>query len=155
MAEASRLSSQHESLRLSAIHRIVTDRDTGKQKGFAFLEFFDTQTAESAIRNLNEHDLNGRKLKVHFAANDMDSKIRQGKGVLMISVASGVCPQYQHMPQCYTIFQVRAHPASLNVIVRCAAVTGRQGSVWSMLPCLPANCIRYSPPNTLRALLCL
>ncbi|CAL5225319.1 g8121 [Coccomyxa viridis] len=59
--------------------RIVTDRDTGKQKGFAFLEFFDTQTAESAIRNLNEHDLNGRKLKVHFAANDMDSKIRQGK----------------------------------------------------------------------------
>ena len=60
----------------------MTDRDTGKQKGFAFLEFFDTQTAESAIRNLNEHDLNGRKLKVHFAANDMDSKIRQGKGVL-------------------------------------------------------------------------
>ncbi len=62
-------------------YRVVTDRDTGKQKGFAFVEFFDPQTAESAVRNLNEHDLNGRKLKVNFAANDMDSKIRQGKGV--------------------------------------------------------------------------
>ena len=68
---------------VSLLYRIVTDRDTGKQKGFAFLEYFDTQTAESAIRNLNEFDLNGRKLKVHFAANDMDSKLRtgQGKGV--------------------------------------------------------------------------
>ena len=74
---------------LLALCRIVTDRDTGKQKGFAFLEFFDTQTAESAIRNLNEHDLNGRKLKVHFAANDMDSKIRQGKGVLMSLISPG------------------------------------------------------------------
>jgi hypothetical protein len=63
------------------LYRVVTDRDTGKQKGFAFVEFFDPQTAESAVRNLNEHDLNGRKLKVNFAANDMDSKIRQGKGV--------------------------------------------------------------------------
>lgn len=63
------------------LYRVVTDRDTGKQKGFAFIEFFDPQTAESAVRNLNEHDLNGRKLKVNFAANDMDSKIRQGKGV--------------------------------------------------------------------------
>ncbi len=68
---------------VNLLYRIVTDRDTGKQKGFAFLEYFDTQTAESAIRNMNEFDLNGRKLKVHFAANDMDSKLRtgQGKGV--------------------------------------------------------------------------
>ena len=76
-----------DSSRLFALCRIVTDRDTGKQKGFAFLEFFDTQTAESAIRNLNEHDLNGRKLKVHFAANDMDSKIRQGKGALITLIS--------------------------------------------------------------------
>ena len=64
--------------------RIVTDRDTGRQRGFSFLEFHDVTTAEAAVRNLNEHDLNGRKLKVHFAANDMDSKSRsQGKGGLL------------------------------------------------------------------------
>lgn len=64
------------------LHRIVTDRDTGKQKGFAFIEYYDKQTAEASVRNLADHDLNGRKLKVHFAENDMDSKIRQGKGAL-------------------------------------------------------------------------
>lgn len=54
-------------------YRIVSDRETGKQKGFAFIEYYDWQTAQSAIRNLDQHELNGRKLKINFAEKDHDS----------------------------------------------------------------------------------
>lgn len=42
--------------------RIVTDRDTGRPRGFAFIEYDDAATALSAIRNLDGYDLNGRKV---------------------------------------------------------------------------------------------
>ena len=60
--------------------RIVTDRETGKQKGFAFIEYYEPQTAQSAVRNLDQADLTGRKLKVTFAQKDMDSVERQRRG---------------------------------------------------------------------------
>lgn len=44
--------------------RLVTDRDTGRQKGFGFCEYFDMETAQSAIRNLGGHEVNGRHLRV-------------------------------------------------------------------------------------------
>lgn len=42
--------------------RIVTDRDTGRPRGFAFVEYLDAATALSAIRNLDGYDLNNRKV---------------------------------------------------------------------------------------------
>ncbi|VDN33540.1 unnamed protein product [Cylicostephanus goldi] len=33
--------------------KMVHDRETGKPKGYGFIEFLDVQTAELAIRNLN------------------------------------------------------------------------------------------------------
>lgn len=50
--------------------RIVTDRDTGRPKGFGFCEYKDEVTALSARRNLQGSKLNGRNLRVDFAAND-------------------------------------------------------------------------------------
>lgn len=50
--------------------RIVTDRDTGRPKGFGFCEYKDEVTALSARRNLQGCKLNGRNLRVDFAAND-------------------------------------------------------------------------------------
>lgn len=44
--------------------RIVTDRETGKLKGYAFCEYKDTETAKSAIRNLNKVEFKGRQLHV-------------------------------------------------------------------------------------------
>lgn len=44
--------------------RIVTDRETGKPKGFGFCEYKDVDTAKSAIRNLNKFDFKGRQLHV-------------------------------------------------------------------------------------------
>lgn len=55
--------------------RLVTDRDTGKPKGFAFCEYFDVATAAAAQRNLNNHEMGGRHIHVDFA-EDKDNKDR-------------------------------------------------------------------------------
>ena len=50
--------------------RVVTDRDTGKRKGFAFAEFFDPACAAAAVRSLNEYEMHGRTLRVSMAEQD-------------------------------------------------------------------------------------
>ncbi|KAJ9524488.1 hypothetical protein QJQ45_019546 [Haematococcus lacustris] len=39
----------------------------GKPKGFGFCEFYDPFAAESAVRNLNGHEVSGRQLRVSYA----------------------------------------------------------------------------------------
>ena len=46
---------------------IVTDRDTGQARGFAFVEMTDRSAAEAAIASLNGRDLNGRTINVNEA----------------------------------------------------------------------------------------
>jgi cold-inducible RNA-binding protein len=46
---------------------IVTDRDTGQPRGFAFVEMTDRSAAETAIAQLNGADMNGRALNVNEA----------------------------------------------------------------------------------------
>ena len=46
---------------------VVTDRDTGRSRGFAFVEMSDTGEADRAITGLNGKDLNGRALNVNEA----------------------------------------------------------------------------------------
>lgn len=43
--------------------RLVAERETGKPRGFGFIEFFDIPTAESAIRNLSGKDFKGRTIR--------------------------------------------------------------------------------------------
>ena len=43
------------------------DKDTGRPKGFGFAEFSDADAAASAVRNLNDFDLMGRKLRVDWS----------------------------------------------------------------------------------------
>ncbi len=50
--------------------RLVYDRETGKPKGYGFCEYQDVETASSAMRNLNNHDFNGRPLRVGVAAGE-------------------------------------------------------------------------------------
>jgi cold-inducible RNA-binding protein len=46
---------------------IVTDRDTGQPRGFAFIEMTDAKEAQAAITQLNGTDLNGRAINVSEA----------------------------------------------------------------------------------------
>lgn len=46
---------------------IVTDRDTGQARGFAFVEMTDPQAAQTAISKLNGAELHGRALNVNEA----------------------------------------------------------------------------------------
>lgn len=59
--------------------RIVLDKETQKPKGFAFVEFFDIATAESAVRNMNNYEVNGRTIRVNFA-DDQPDRAGRGRG---------------------------------------------------------------------------
>ena len=58
--------------------RMVTDVETGKPRGFAFVEFQEAQAALSAIRNMNDYELNGRRLRVNFS-NSSHLEVLAGK----------------------------------------------------------------------------
>jgi RNA recognition motif-containing protein len=46
---------------------VVTDRDTGRSRGFGFVEMATTEAANEAIRKLNGRELGGRTLKVEIS----------------------------------------------------------------------------------------
>ena len=47
--------------------RIITDRDTGRSKGFGFIEMPNDEQAKAAIEQLNETEFDGRNLTVNEA----------------------------------------------------------------------------------------
>ncbi len=47
--------------------KVITDRDTGRSKGFGFVEMADDAAAKKAIAELHEADLGGRTLTVNEA----------------------------------------------------------------------------------------
>jgi cleavage stimulation factor subunit 2 len=51
--------------------QIVMDRETGSIKGFGFCEYRDSETALSAMRNLNNVQYNGRSLRVDWSNVEM------------------------------------------------------------------------------------
>ena len=46
---------------------IITDRDTGRSKGFGFVEMPDSQAAKAAIAGIQGQELDGRALTVNEA----------------------------------------------------------------------------------------
>jgi len=46
---------------------VVTDRETGRSRGFGFVEMSTAEAAEAAIRKFNGQELDGRQLKVELA----------------------------------------------------------------------------------------
>ena len=58
---------------------IITDRDTGRARGFAFVEMSDSAAAEQAVAALNGSELGGRALKVNEAKPKTD-RPRTGGG---------------------------------------------------------------------------
>jgi RNA recognition motif-containing protein len=60
--------------------KIVTDRDTGRPRGFAFVEMGDDGQAKSAIDELNGHELGGRTIVVNEAREPQRGGGRGGYG---------------------------------------------------------------------------
>ncbi len=46
---------------------VITDRDTGRSRGFGFVELADEALAGKAVGNLDGRDWNGRRLTVNKA----------------------------------------------------------------------------------------
>ena len=49
--------------------KVPTDRETGRPRGFAFVEFEDDEAAQKSISLLNGRDMRGRPLRVNEAEN--------------------------------------------------------------------------------------
>jgi RNA recognition motif-containing protein len=47
--------------------QVITDRDSGRSRGFGFVEMASTEDAESAIEALNGANVDGRPLTVNVA----------------------------------------------------------------------------------------
>jgi RNA recognition motif-containing protein len=60
--------------------KIMLDRDTGRSRGFAFVEMATEQDAQGAIQAMNGADLDGRPLKVNEAQPRQDGGGRGGFG---------------------------------------------------------------------------
>jgi len=59
---------------------VVTDRDTGRSRGFGFVEMGDDSQASGAITGLENHQIEGRTLTVNEARPRPDRGGRGGGG---------------------------------------------------------------------------
>jgi len=59
---------------------VVTDRDTGRSRGFGFVEMGDDSQASGAITGLENHQIEGRTLTVNEARPRPDGGGRGGGG---------------------------------------------------------------------------
>ncbi|KAI9469871.1 MAG: hypothetical protein EXX96DRAFT_543319 [Benjaminiella poitrasii] len=50
--------------------RVATFEDSGKCKGFAYVDYYLVESATKAIRAPDKHNLNGRKIRVEFASEE-------------------------------------------------------------------------------------
>ncbi|PWW79056.1 hypothetical protein C7212DRAFT_356258 [Tuber magnatum] len=72
--------------------RLVYDRETGRPKGFGFAEYSDQETAASAVRNLDNHEIMGRKLRVDFSHEGSATEGMGMDDIMTQAGGSGVLP---------------------------------------------------------------
>lgn len=58
---------------------VITDRDSGRSKGFGFVEMPNNSEADAAIKALNDTALNGRNIKVN-EARPRENRPQRGGG---------------------------------------------------------------------------
>ena len=59
---------------------LITDRDTGRSRGFAFVEMSDSDAAMRAIGELDGREIDGRNIKVNEAQDRPRRDNRRGGG---------------------------------------------------------------------------
>ena len=60
--------------------KIITDRETGKPRGFAFVDMPNDTEAQNAIKNLHGREFKGRNLNVNEARPRENSRPSSGRG---------------------------------------------------------------------------
>lgn len=60
--------------------RVITDRETGRSRGFGFVEFEEDSSAEKALQALNGADMGGRSLRVNEAQDRQGGGGGRGRG---------------------------------------------------------------------------
>lgn len=60
--------------------RVITDRDSGRSRGFGFVEFEDASLNQKAIDELNGKELDGREISVNIAQAKGERNDRGGRG---------------------------------------------------------------------------
>jgi len=59
---------------------VVTDRDTGRSRGFGFVEMASAEAAAAAVKKLDGQELDGRQLKVELSRPSAPGGGRSGGG---------------------------------------------------------------------------
>lgn len=59
--------------------KVVTDRESGRSRGFGFVEFEDDAEADKAVETLNNSELDGRTITVN-EARPKEDRPRDGGG---------------------------------------------------------------------------
>jgi RNA recognition motif-containing protein len=60
---------------------VVTDRETGRSRGFGFVEMQTEEGAQQAVSRLNGQEIDGRRIKVELAkASERGEPRREGPG---------------------------------------------------------------------------
>ncbi len=60
--------------------KVITDRDTGRSRGFGFVTYTDGAAAQTAMQEMNGSMLDGRSLRVNEAQDRRDGGGRRGGG---------------------------------------------------------------------------
>lgn len=60
--------------------KVIMDRDSGRSKGFGFVEMADEEQAQNAISSLNGREVMGRTINVSIAKPQEDRAPRGGGG---------------------------------------------------------------------------
>lgn len=73
----------------------MTNPDTGKPKGFGFADYADADSAASAVRNLNDYEVNGRKIRVDWPHNNEKDSVptNYDQSGPALDGANGTAPQ--------------------------------------------------------------
>ena len=76
------------------------DKESGKSKGYGFCEYHDKETAQVAMKNLNNVNFNGRQLRVGEASGGMGKE--SGKGSFLVFIFHFIIVQLMALIACQT-----------------------------------------------------